>query len=332
MSEDSRSLVSILRCFAIALGLALASAAAAQDYPSKPVRIVVPFPPGGLVDTVARHLASRLPDALGQRGSTVLVENRGGAAGTLGTGIVASAAPDGYTLLMVLDAHAVNPHVYKNLRYDIFTDFAPISILTNSPLVIVTHPSVPAKTVGELIALAKRKPGSLTYASPGAGSSGHLAAEYFKLLAGIDMVHVPYKGGAPAIADLLGGQVHLSVIAATVPMPHIRAKKLRPIAVTGKQRSAVLPDVPTAAEAGFPQLDTGAWVGLLAPAGTAPAIVSRLSLAVGAVLKDPDIQAKLTEQALEVVASTPAEFGKLIRADYDKWGRLIKEAKLEIAQ
>jgi len=310
----------------------MGGAVGAQEYPSKPIRIVVPFPAGGLVDTVTRHVSSRLPDALGQRGLNVIVENRGGAGGTLGSAVAASAPSDGYTLLMALDSHAVNPHIYKNLRFNIFTDFAPISIVASSPLTIVTHPSVPARTLKQLVALARSKPGGLSYASAGAGSSGHLNAEYLKLLAGIDMVHVPYKGGAPAITDLLGGQVHLSVMAASVPVPYIRTNKLRALAVTGTQRSGALPDIPTAAEGGFPQLDTGAWVGLLAPAGAPPAIVSRLSSAVAAVLKEPDMRATLAEQALDVVASTPAEFAKLIRGEHDKWGKLVTEAKLNLAQ
>ena len=318
--------------FAILASLAMAGALGAQEYPSKPIRIVVPFPAGGLVDTVTRHVSSKLPDALGQRGLNVIVDNRGGAGGTLGTAVVASAPPDGYTLLTVLDSHAVNPHIYKNLRFNIFTDLAPIAIVASSPLAIVTHPSLPATSLKQLVALARSKPGGLSYASPGAGSSGHLNAEYLKLLARIDMVHVPYKGGAPAIADLVGGQVHLSVIAASVPVPYIRTNKLRALAVSGARRSGALPDVPTAAEGGFPQLDTGAWVGMLAPAATPPAIVSRLSSAVAAVLKEPDIRATLAEQALDVVASTPAEFARLIRAEHDKWGKLISEVKLNLAQ
>lgn len=332
MSYCPAALLRIVRCLALLTSLTMAGAVGAQEYPGKPIRIVVPFPAGGLVDTVTRHVSSKLPDALGTRGLNVIVDNRGGAGGTLGTAVAATAPPDGYTLLMVLDSHAVNPHIYKNLRFNIFNDFAPISIVATSPLAIVTHPSVPASTLKQLIALARSKPGALSYASPGAGSSGHLNAEHLKLLAGIDMVHVPYKGGAPAIADLVGGQVHLSVIAASVPVPYVRTKKLRALAITGKQRSGALPDVPTAAEGGFPQLDTGAWVGLLAPAGTPPAIVSRLSSAVAAVLKEPDIRATLAEQALDVVASTPAEFAKLIRAEHDKWGKLITEAKLNLAQ
>jgi tripartite-type tricarboxylate transporter receptor subunit TctC len=320
------------RRYAALAALMIAAAAEAQEYPNRPIRIVVPFPPGGLVDTVARLISSKLADALGQRGLPVVVDNRSGAGGSLGTEMVAKSAPDGYTLLMVVDTHAVNPHIYKTLRYNIFTDLAPISLVVKIPLVIVAHPSLPANSIRELVALAKSKPGALSYASAGAGTAGHLAAEQFKLLAGIDIVHVPYKGGAPAITDLLGGQVQLSFIATSVTVPYVRANRLKAIDLSGTQRLAALPNVPTAAESGFPQLDTGSWVGFLAPGGTPAAIVSRLSTEVANILKDPDIRGKLTEQAMDIVASTPGEFGSFVRSEHDKWGKLIKDANLNIAQ
>ena len=320
------------RRYAVLAALSIATAAGAQEYPNKPIRVIVPFPPGGLVDTVARLISSKLADALGQRGLPVVVDNRSGAGGSLGTEMVAKSAPDGYTLLMVVDTHAVNPHIYRSLRYNIFTDLAPISLVVKIPLVIVAHPSLPADSIKELVALAKSKPGALSYASAGAGTAGHLAAEQFKLLAGIDIVHVPYKGGAPAITDLLGGQVQLSFIATSVTVPYVRANKLKALALSGTQRSAALPNVPTMAESGFPQLDSGAWVGFLAPAGTSAAIVSRLSTEVANILKDPDIRGKLTEQAMDIVGSTPAQFGAFVRSEHDKWGKLIKDANLNIAQ
>jgi tripartite-type tricarboxylate transporter receptor subunit TctC len=320
------------RRYAALAALMIAAAAGAQEYPNRPIRIVVPFPPGGLVDTVARLISSKLADALGQRGLPVVVDNRSGAGGSLGTEMVAKSAPDGYTLLMVVDTHAVNPHIYRSLRYNIFTDLAPISLVVKIPLVIVAHPSLPADSIKELVALAKSKPGALSYASAGAGTAGHLAAEQFKLLAGIDIVHVPYKGGAPAITDLLGGQVQLSFIATSVTVPYVRANKLKALALSGTQRSAALPNVPTMAESGFPQLDTGSWVGFLAPARTPAAIVTRLSTEVANILKDPDIRGKLTEQAMDIVGSTPAQFGAFVRSEHDKWGKLIKDANLNIAQ
>ena len=308
-------------------------ALAAEVYPVRPIRIVVPFPAGGLVDTVARQVAARMADALGQSQLAVVIDNRSGASGTVGTDIVAKSAPDGYTLLMVVDAHAVNPHIYKKLRYNIFSDLAPISLMVKIPLVVVAHPSVPADTLKDLIALAKSKPGSLSYASAGgAGTAGHLAAEQLKLLAGIDIVHVPYKGGAPAIADLLGGQVQLSFIATSVTVPYVRANRLKAIVVSGSQRSAALPNVPSAAEAGYPQLDTGSWVGFLAPAATPRDIVTKLSTKTAGILREADIRSKLTEQAMEIVGSTPEQFAAFVRAEHDKWGRLIRDANLDIAQ
>jgi len=315
------------------LSLPAVSAVAAEVYPARPIRIIVPFPAGGLVDTVARQVASRLADALGQPQLAVVIDNRSGASGTLGTDMVTKAAPDGYTLLMVVDAHAVNPHIYKKLRYNIFSDLAPISLMVKIPLVVVAHPSVPAETLKDLIALAKSKPGTLTYASAGgAGTAGHLAAEQLKFLAAIDIVHVPYKGGAPAIADLLGGQVQLSFIATSVTVPYVRANRLKAIVVSGSQRSSALPNVPSAAEAGYPQLDTGSWVGFLAPAATSREIVSKLSAKTAGILREPDIKSKLTEQAMEIVGSTPEQFGTFVRAEHDKWGRLIRDANLDIAQ
>mgnify|MGYP001563314195 CR=1 FL=1 len=319
------------RCAALA-ALTIAAAAGAQEYPTKPIRIVVAWPPGGMADTVARHVAPKLAGALGKRDLPVVVDNRGGASGSLGTDIVAKSAPDGYTLLVAIDTHAVYPHINRSLSYNIFTDLAPISLAVKIPLAIVAHPSLPANSVKELVILAKSKPGALSYASGGAGTAGHIAAEQFKLLAGIDIVHVPYKGGAPAIADLLGGQVQLSFIAVSGVFQHVRANKLKAIALSGTQRSAALPDVLTTAESGFPQLDSGPWAGFLAPAGTPAAIVSRLSSEIANILKDPDVRGKLTEQAMDVVGSTPERFGALIRSEHDKLGKLIKDANLNIAQ
>ncbi len=315
------------RVAALALAVTAVASAQAQDYPSKPIRMIVPFPPGGVVDIVARQVSAKLSESLGQ---PVIIENRGGASGSVGTDVAAKAPADGYNGLFVFDTHAVNPHIYKRLRFDTFADFAPVSLLVRIPLVIAVHPSVPAKSLRELVALARSKPDSLSYASVGAGSSGHLAAEQFKLLADIKMVHVPYKGGGPATADLIGGQVPVAFLAAGVLMPHIRSEKVRAIAVTGTKRSAALPNVPTAAEAGYPQLDAGAWVGLVMPAGTPSAIVARLNSEVTKAIKDPAVAEKLSEQAMEVVGSLPEELALFVRAEHDKWGEVIKRANLNI--
>ena len=311
------------------IALAAAGLAGAQDYPNKPVRIVVPFPPGGIVDIGARQLGQKMSESLGQ---PVVIENRAGAGGSIGTDFVAKAPGDGYTLLMAFDTHAVNPHVYKGLRFDIFKDFAPVSLVGRIPLVFAAHPSFPANSIPELVKMAKAKPGSLTYGSVGAGSSGHLAAEQFKLLAGIDLLHVPFKGGAPALTALMGEQVQLIVFAAGAAVPHIKAGKVKGLAVTGRQRSAAMPGVPTMVEAGYPQLDSGAWMGIVAPAGTPAAVIARLQSEIAKAARDPVVAARLGDQAVELVGSSPEEFGAFIRAEHDKWGKLIRVARLNLDQ
>ncbi len=327
-----RSIPVVLRCLAFAGAMLVAASAAAQEFPARPIRIIVPFPPGGMVDVVARLTAAKLPEALGQRNIPVLVENRPGASGTIGTEAAAKSKPDGYTLVMVLDTHAVNPLIYKTLPYDTFKDLVPVSLTVKVPLVVVATPSLQANSMQELVALAKSRPGSLSYASGGAGTAGHLAAEQFKFLTGVDIVHVPYKGGPPAIADLLSGQVHVTLLAISGLLSHIRSGKMKPLALVGPQRSPSLPNVPSTAEAGFPQLDTTTWSGVMAPAGTPPAIVSRLSREFANVLRDPEVHGKLTGSAMEVVGSTPEQFGSLIRHEYDKWVKLVKDASLNLSQ
>jgi len=309
--------------------LAFATTVQAQPYPSKPVHLVVPFPPGGIVDITARQIGLKMQESTGQ---PVVVENRSGAGGSIGTDFVAKSAPDGYTLLMAFDTHAVNPHVYKTLAFDTFKDLTPVSMVGRIPLVFASSASFPAKSIGELVKMAKAKPGSIAYGSVGAGSSGHLAAEQFKLLAGIDMLHVPFKGGAPALTALMGEQVQLIVFAAGAAVPHIKAGKVRGLAVTGKTRSSALPDVPTMVEQGYPQLDSGAWMGIVAPAATPRPVIDKLQAEIAKAVKDPGIAARLADQAVELAASTPQEFGAFIRAEHDKWGKLIRDAKLDLTQ
>jgi len=323
----------VIKSVAVGIGsLALAMGAvpvAAQTFPSKPIQIVVPFAPGGVVDVTARQLGQKLSEALGQ---SVLVDNKGGAGGSIAAEAVAKAAPDGHTLLMAFDTHAVNPHIYKNLRYDTFKDFAPVTMVGTIPLLLAAPPTLAADNLAGVIRLAKAKPGALSYGSVGAGSSGHLAMEQFKLLAGVDMLHVPFKGGAPAVTALMGNQVELLMFAAAAAVPLVQSGKVKAIAVSGTRRASVMPQVPTMAEAGFPQFNSGAWMGLLAPAGTPPAVIQRLNAEVAKALKDPELIKRLGAQAIELSHSTPDEFGAFVRSEHDKWGKLIKDAKLNIQQ
>jgi tripartite-type tricarboxylate transporter receptor subunit TctC len=312
------------------LGIAIAGGVAAQAFPSKPIRLVIPFAPGGVVDVTARQIGPKLSEALGQ---PVLIENRSGAGGTLAADYVAKSTPDGHTLLVAFDSHAVNPHIYKSdLRYDTFKDLAPISFIGSIPLLLATSTAFPANDIPTFIQVAKSKPGTISYASVGAGSSGHLAAEQLKLLANVDMLHIPFKGGAPALSALMGEQVQLIVFAAGAGVPLVRGGKIKPLAVSGKRRSSALPSVPTMAEAGYPQLDSGAWMGLLAPAGTPAPVIARLNAELAKVLKDPELIKKLADQAVDLSSSTPEELGSLIRTEHDKWGKVIKDAKLNVSQ
>jgi tripartite-type tricarboxylate transporter receptor subunit TctC len=301
--------------------------AAAQAWPNRPVRMVVAYPPGGSVDTVARFVTDKLRDAFGQ---PFVIENRAGASGNIGTDYVAKAPADGYTLLMGSSAAlASNVHVYAQLPFDPMKDFAPIVMIANQPNILVVHPSVPARTVDEFIALAKSRPGKLNYASSGLGTSNHMAAEMFIMRTGVQIVQVPYKGGAPAVTDLLGGQVDLMFETAPTLIQHIKAGKLRGLAVTSLQRSSMLPDMPTMDEAGLKGFDFRGWIGLLAPAGTPDDIVRRLNAAVMAALKAADLSRQLVEVGLDVAGGTPEQFRTFLREDIDKYGTLVKASGMK---
>lgn len=323
-SSQRRKLLLAATALALAANTALAAPPA---WPQKTVRIVVPFPPGGTVDGVARLLQPRLQAALGQ---TVLIDNRAGAGGTVGVREVARSAPDGYTVGMVFDAFTTYPLVYPNLGFDSRKDLVPVTQMASNPLVLVVNPSVPANNLQELIALAKAKPGTLNYASVGAGSSNHLTAEWFKSVAGIDVQHIPYKGGGPAQQDLLGGQVQMMFLSAVLAQPHVRAGKLRALAQTGATRVDAYRDVPTVAESGYPNFHVESWVGMLAPAGTPSAIIDRLHTEVAAALNSADIKARLAEQGLRPIANTPAQFAQALSDEYAKWQRLISERNLSL--
>jgi tripartite-type tricarboxylate transporter receptor subunit TctC len=314
--------------FAIA-ALLCATTAPAQDarYPTKPIRLVVGYTPGGATDIIARTLAAKLQDSLGQ---TVLVENKPGATSNIASEAVAKAAPDGYILLMGTIANATNMTIYKNPGYDTLRDFVHITQTMSAPSVLAVHPSVPAKTLRELIALAKQQPGKLTYASSGNGGSPHLAGEMLKLRTGIDIVHVPYKGATPGMTDLLGGQVTMSFQTALSAIPYLQSGKLGVIAVAAHRRMALLPNVPTMAEAGLADFEVSSWNGLFAPAKTSPEIVARLHQATVKALALPEVREKLAAQGAEAVGNTPEEFRAYIKSEIDKWGRVIRESGAKV--
>ena len=309
--------------------LALAGVAVAQGaYPGRPVTLVVPFPPGGGTDTGARIVAQKLGAKWGQ---TVIVENKGGAAGMIGADMVAKAKPDGYTLLMGnIGTQAINPSLYKKMPYDAATAFVPITLVAELPLAMMVNPAVPAKTAREFITLAKSEPGKLSYSSSGAGGAPHLAAEMFKEATGTFIVHVPYRGGGPAIGDLLAGHVQLSFMTVLEASGHIKAGKLRALAVTGSQRVPALPEVPTLAEAALPGFNSISWIGVLAPAGTPKEIVDKVSSDVREVLASDDVKLKLIELGAVPAGTTPAQFQALIASDRKRYEQVIKDKKISV--
>jgi len=314
---------SLIRFLLIGTALvSVSTSAIAQSYPTRPVRFVVPFAPGGSTDTLARTIGLKLADALGQQ---IVVDNRPGANGDIGMMIVAKAPPDGHTILLGYIANlAIAPSLYARLPFDPVKDYAPITQIATSPNVLTAHPSVQAKSLQELIALAKAKPGAVNFASTGVASVGHLTGELLNNLAGIKMTHVPYKGSGQAITDLLGGHVQVMFSGFSSTMPHIKSGKLRPLAVTGAKRSAALPEVPTIAEQGFPGVEATAWYGVLAPAGAPKPVVTRLHGETVRILRLPDVSQRLDGLGFEIVGSTPEQFGAYIRSEIKKWAKVVK--------
>jgi len=306
--------------------MALTGAAAAQDYPNRPVRFVVPYPPGGGTDVVARILQEPLAAELGQ---PIIIDNRGGAAGNLGTDIVAKSLADGYTILFTLSSHTINPKLYDKLPFDVERDFVPVSLATLVPQILVANPGVPVNSVKELIAYAKANPGKLNYASVGTGSPGHIAGELFKLKTGVDIVHIPYKGGGPAVIDTIGGQVQLLFVTMPAAWQHVKAGKLKALAVTSATRTVTAPDVPTIAESGIPDYVVDSWYGAFAPAKTPPAIVAKLNAAFAKVLANPQVRERLLAQGAEAAPSTPAEFDRRVKEELAKWEQVIKSANIK---
>ena len=296
--------------------------ACAQTYPSKPIRYVVPFPAGGPLDIVARALGQELNKSWGQ---PVIVDNRPGAGGNIGADFVAKSPPDGYTIVMgAVSTHAINVTLYSKLPYDPIKDFAPITLITSVPNVLVVHPSVPARNVKELIALAKARPGALNFASGSTGSAGHLAGELFKTMAHVDMAHIPYKGAAPAVVDLMAGQVSLMFDNLASALPNIKAGRVRALAVTTLRRSPMLPELPTISEAGLRGFDVATWFGVLAPAGTPPEIVSKFNAEIVRILNTPAMKERLAALGAEPVGNKPEEFAAFIKAEIPKYARVIK--------
>lgn len=298
----------------------------AQEYPSRVIRFIAPIPPGGSTDVLARDVAGRLQERLGQ---PVIVENRPGGAGSLGTAQVARAAPDGYTMLLVNSSHSINPHVYSNLTFDAIKDLVPVVLMAQLRMAVVVNSSSPVKTLQELVALAKSRPGELSYASSGNGGAGHLAGELFLQQTGTRMIHVPYRGSAPAVMDAISGQVPVLVADLPVLGPHLESGKLRALGITANKRSPAAPTVPTMAESGVPGMDISIWVGIMMPAGTPEPIVRRMNREVVEILKEPEMSAKIASRGFELVASTPEEFGKVIKADYDLYGKVVRTANIK---
>lgn len=313
---------------AVCVGTLFAGAAVGQTYPSQPVRLVVPYPAGGPTDVLGRVIAQKLTESLGQ---PVVVDNRPGASGNIGSDVVAKATPDGYTLVLGNNAtHATNESLFPNMPYRTLRDFAPIVLVATVTNMVTVNPSVPAKSIAELVALAKQQPGKLNYGSTGNGSAAHLIGELFKGTAGIDLVHVPYRGSAPAVTDLLSGQVQIMFATLPTVLAHVQADKLRGLAITAAKRLPSLPNVPTLAEAGYPGLVADAWFGLFAPANTPAAIIARLNAETAKGLQAADAREALAKQGFELTSSTPAQFTEHVRSEVAKWAKVIKDSGAKV--
>lgn len=324
---EMRDTLKLVCAVAFATWPALGLAQAAADYPSKAVRIIVPFSPGGGTDTLTRIVAQKLSESWQQ---PVVTDNRPGAGGTLASDLAAKAPPDGYTLLMgMIATHSMSPHLYKSLTYDAIKDFSPVTLAVVSPNILVVHPSVPAKNVAELIAYAKANPGKLNYGSAGIGSPAHLAGELFRTQAKVDIVHVPYKGGAPAVSALLAGEISMMFAGPIESLPQVRSGKLRALAVTTPTRFEAAPELPTMAESGL-AFDLVQWNGLFAPAGVAPEIIAKLNGEVTRILRLPDVRERLLQAGFEPKPTTSREFSAFVKTEYDRWGDVIKSAGVRL--
>ena len=319
---------SLLRAITAAILVLVTGAAFAQAsaYPDKPIRFVVPYPPGGGTDVIARIVQDRLRAALGQ---SIVIDNRGGAGGSIGTEVVARSAPDGYTVLFTLSSHTINPAIFSKLSFDTARDFEPIGIVCSLPQILVANPQFPANTVQQLIAMAKEKPGSLSFASVGNGSPGHLAGEMMKIRTGTQLTHIPYRGGGPAVTDVVSGQVPLLWVSIPAAAQFVKQKQLKALAVSTVKRSAAFPDVPTMQEVGIADFEVDSWYAMFVPAKTPRAIVDRLNAALNTVLKEPEIREKLLAQGSEAVGGTPEQLGAVVNAELPKWAKLVKDAGIK---
>ena len=313
-----------MRRMLVAALLLTVGLAHAQDYPSKPIRMIVPYPPGGGTDVVARIVNEKLSQELGQ---AIVIDNKGGAGGSVGTEIASKAAPDGYTILLTLSSHTINPKLFPKLGYDVERDFIPISLAASIPQILVANPAVPASNMQELLAWMKANPGKVNYASVGVGSPAHIAGELLKLKSGVQMTHVPYKGGGPAMTDVIGGQVQLAIVSMPAALQFVKAGRVKALAVASAKRSASAPDVPTIAEGGL-DVVVESWYGVLVPAKTPAPIVAKLNAAMVKVLAMPDVKEKLFAQGAEAVSNSPAEFEAIIKEELGKWEYVIREAKI----
>lgn len=309
------------------LATPFATQAQTTDYPDKPIRLLVPYPPGGGTDVIARIVQERFQALLGQ---PLIIENRGGAAGAIGTDIAAKSPPNGYTVLFTLSSHTINPAIYPKLPFNTAKDFEPVGMVASLPQILVASPDFPAKTVAELVALAKARPGTLSFASVGNGSPGHLAGELMKLRTGIEMTHIPYRGGGPALTDVIGGQVSLLWVSIPAAAQFVRSGKLKALAVSTQKRGAEFPDIPTMQEAGVPDFEVDSWYAMFVPAKTPQAIIKKLNSAINTVVREPGIQAKLLAQGSEGVGGTPEELGKVVSTELVRWKKLAKDASIKV--
>jgi tripartite-type tricarboxylate transporter receptor subunit TctC len=316
----------MLRLLALLLCSVVVTATAQESYPSRPVRFILPFPPGGGTDILGRLIAERLAASLGQ---PVVTENRGGAGGNVGAEAAARSSPDGYTIVLCAPSLAISPSLYSKLNYDPVKDFAPVSLVATVPNVMITHPSVPAQTLQEFIAHARARPGAMNFGSGGNGTSNHLAGELFNIVTGAKLVHIPYKGVNLAMQDVLSGQIHLVVIGIPAAAPHIRAGRLRALAVITSQRTAALPEVPTVAEAGLKDFEVTTWYGVLAPAGTPRAVIARLNGELVKIMHAPDVKERLAATGTDPRTSTPEEFAAYLKQEIAKWGEVVRKANLK---